>query len=212
MQLNKNTIAYSTPTQLKLQLDFEKIIDISDPVYGFCEVMDRIDLSKFFADKERKTGRPRCDLVKMLKLVLFSFMENGYMSLRGLEKACRTDIRYMWILDGMQPPSFMTFDNFINQMLCDSVEEVFKAVNQVIFEQDGVDLSHAYIDGTKIEANANKYSYILRDKQQRSICYGSSNQSPFQEESCLHHIRERERYTLLSKFVLLCEAQKCPYV
>ena len=57
-----------------------------------------------------------------------------------------------------------------------------------------------------------KRDYILRDKQQRSICYGSSNQSPFQEESCLYHIRERERHTLLSKFVLLREAQKCPYI
>lgn len=162
MTVNKNTTAYSTTKQLKLPLDLEKIIDISDPVYGFCEVMDRIDLSKFFADKERKTGRPRCDLVKMLKLVLFSFMENGYLSLRGMEKACRTDIRYMWILDGMRAPSFMTFDNFINKVLCDSVEEVFKAVNRVIFEQNGVDLSHAYIDGTKIEANANKYSWVWK--------------------------------------------------
>ena len=57
-----------------------------------------------------------------------------------------------------------------------------------------------------------KRYYILRDKQQRSICYGSSNQSTFQEESCLYHIRGRERHTLLSKFVLLREAQKCPYV
>lgn len=162
MSVNKNTTAYSTPKQLKLPLDFEKIIDISDPVYSFCEVMDRIDLSRFFADKERKTGRPRCDLVKMLKLVLFSFMENGYMSLRGMEKACRTDIRYMWILDGMPAPSFMTFDNFINQVLSDSVEEIFKAINRVIFKQEGVDLSHAYIDGTKIEANANKYSWVWK--------------------------------------------------
>ena len=57
MPLNKNTTAYSTPKQLKLQLDFEKIIDISDPAYGFCEVMDRIDLSKFFADKLLKDRR-----------------------------------------------------------------------------------------------------------------------------------------------------------
>ena len=58
------------------------------------------------------------------------------------------------------------------------------------------------------------YGVVFLDlyKQQRSICYGSSNQSTFQEESCLYHIRERERHTLLSKFVLLREAQKCPYI
>ena len=46
--------------QLKLPLEIEKLIDISDPVYTFCEVMDHIDLSRYFVEKGYKTGRPRC--------------------------------------------------------------------------------------------------------------------------------------------------------
>ena len=38
-------------------------------------------------------------------------MENGYLSLRKIEKSCKTDIRYMWLLDGMTAPSFATFGN-----------------------------------------------------------------------------------------------------
>ena len=53
--------------QLKLPLEIEKLIDISDPVYTFCEVMDHIDLSRYFVEKGYKTGRPRCDAQNSLK-------------------------------------------------------------------------------------------------------------------------------------------------
>ena len=82
MQLNKNTKDNYTSRQLKLPLEIEKIIDISDPVYTFCEVMDHIDLSRYFVEKDYKTGRPKCDAQKLLKVILFAFMENGFCSLR----------------------------------------------------------------------------------------------------------------------------------
>ena len=65
---------------MKLPLDIERKIDVSDPVYSFSEVMDRIDLKKILAAKECRIGRPRCDAEKLLKIILFSFMENGYAS------------------------------------------------------------------------------------------------------------------------------------
>ena len=71
-----------TARQLKLPLEIEKLIDISDPVYTFCEVMDHIDLSR-------------------------------YCSLREIEKLCRNDIRYMYLLDEMKAPTFATFGNLI---------------------------------------------------------------------------------------------------
>ena len=162
MLLTKNTNGNYNPRQLKLPLDIEKIIDISDPVYSFSEIVDSIDFTSHFAVEESKTGRPRYNPTVMLKIILFSFMENGYLSLRNIEKSCKTDIRYMWLLDGMAAPSFATFGNFIRDELTDSVQDIFLAINQVIFEKDNVDLEHAYIDGTKIEANANKYTWVWK--------------------------------------------------
>ena len=79
-----------TVHQLKLPLKIEKIIDISDSVYTFCEVMDHIDLSRYFVEeKSYKTGRPRCDTDKLLKVILFVFMEHGISSLCEIEKLCR---------------------------------------------------------------------------------------------------------------------------
>lgn len=162
MQINKNTNNNYTVRQLKLPLEIEKLIDISDPVYTFCEVMDHIDLSRYFVEKGYKTGRPRCDEQKLLKVILFAFMENGICSLRAIEKLCKNDIRYMYLLDGMKAPSFATFGNIIRNELTDSVEQIFLHVNTYIFEKDYVDLEHTYIDGTKIEANANRYTWVWK--------------------------------------------------
>ena len=88
-----------TPIQLKLPVDMARIIKINDAVYSFSEVMAHIDLKKYFVEKERETGRPRYDREKLLKIVLFAFMEFGYCSVRFIQKLCETDIRFLWLLD-----------------------------------------------------------------------------------------------------------------
>ena len=153
---------YYTPFQFKLPIEIEKIIEISDPVYTFCEVIDHIDLNKYLTIEDRRIGRPRYDEVTLLKVILFAFMENGYESLRRIEKLCKTDIRFMWLLQDNPPPSHMTIDNFMNNVLNGKIEEIFADINAYIFEQEKVDLNHVYIDGTKIVANANKYSWVWK--------------------------------------------------
>ena len=86
-----------TARQLKLPLEIEKLINISDPVYTFCEVMN-----------------------------------HGFCSLREIEKLCRTDIRYMYLLDEMKAPSFATFGNFIRNELIDTIEQIFADDNKRI--------------------------------------------------------------------------------
>ncbi len=54
-------------------------------------------------------------------------------------------------------PSFATFGNLIRNELTDSIEQIFEDINSYIFAKDHVNLQHTYIDGTKIEANANRY-------------------------------------------------------
>lgn len=162
MKKQNHTNSYYKPKQLKLPLEIEKIIDISDPVYSFCEIVDCIDLNSYFAKEGCKTGRPRYSRTNLLKVILFSFMENGYLSLRGIEKSCKTDIRYMYLLDDMKAPTFATIGNFIRKDLIDTIENIFIEINKKIFEKQAVDLEHTYIDGTKIEANANKYTWVWK--------------------------------------------------
>ena len=124
--------------------------------------MDHIDLQKYFVEKEHGTGRPRYDREKLLKIVLFAFMEYGYCSVRFIQKLCETDIRFLWLLDEENAPSHMTISNFIQKDLGASVDSIFNDINSYIFAKEHVDTEHVYIDGTKIEANANKYTWVWK--------------------------------------------------
>lgn len=145
-----------------MPVDLERIIEISDPVYTFCEVMEHIDLNKYLAVKESRTGRKRYDSTILLKVILFAFMEHGYVSVRTIEKLCKTDIRFIWLLQDTPAPSFMTIDNFMNNGLNENIASIFGEINSYIFKEENVDLQHVYIDGTKISANANKYSWVWK--------------------------------------------------
>ena len=61
-----------------------------------------------------------------------------------------------------QTPSYRTFGYFINNILSHSIEELFCDINKKIFSEEHVDLSHLYIDGSKFEANANKYCWVWK--------------------------------------------------
>ena len=174
---------------MKFPVDLEKIIEISDPIYTFNEIMEQIDLYKYFTEKDSKTGRPRFDCIKLLKIILFAFMENGYASLRNIEKLCKTDIRFIWLLDGLKAPSYSTVSNFMNDFLVDNIEDIFNDINSYIFKSEKVDLNHVYIDGTKFEANANKYKWVWK-----KACITSRNRIYMYITKLLNEINKTDLY------------------
>ena len=135
---------------------------------AFDRFMEGIDISKYLKSiPEYITGRNRYNPVDMLKTVLFAFAENGYCSLRKLEDNCKVNMRYMYLMN-WKTPSYRTFGYFVNEVLAESVEAIFQDINLAIFAQEKVDLSHLYIDGTKLEANANKYSWVWKKATEKS--------------------------------------------
>ena len=57
--------------EIIIPLDLEKIIEITDPIYTFNEIIDQIDLTKFYKSKMSVTGRPRYDAEKIMKVIIF---------------------------------------------------------------------------------------------------------------------------------------------
>ena len=162
VKTSKNTERYFTPIQLKLPVDMERIIKISDPVYSFNEIVAHMDLNRYSASEERRTGRPEYDRETLFKIVLFAFMENGYCSARQIRKLCETDIRFLWLLGEENAPSFMTISNYIRNVLAPQMDDIFTEINRIIFELQGVDTNHVYIDGTKLKANAGNYTWVWK--------------------------------------------------
>ncbi|MBU1142817.1 MAG: transposase [Firmicutes bacterium] len=153
-QLNQ---VYFNSKQLKLPLSFDIKIPFDSEARTFDEVFRRIDLNKYIV-AEPKVGRIGYNPVNMLKLILFCQMEN-ITSLRDMAKAAQHDIRIMWLTDELKP-SHQTISEFMKNRLKDSIEKLFNDLNQYIIDQEKIDTDKLYIDGTKIEANANKYKFI----------------------------------------------------
>ena len=153
---------YCNSKQGYLPLFLSDCLDLLDPVLTFDRLMGGIDLNKYLTDiPEYTTGRLRYNPVNMLKTVLFGFMTSGYCSLRELEDNCKVNIRFMYLMDH-QTPSYRTFGYFINEILQDKIENIFNDINHAIFNDEHVDLQHLYIDGSKFEANANKYTWVQK--------------------------------------------------
>ena len=163
-----NNIIYYNLKQAVLPMLIQDYLDICDPVLSFDRFMGGIELEKYLKNiPQHDTGRLRYDPVSMLKTVLFGFMANGYISLRELEDQCKINLRFMYLMDH-QAPSYRTFGYFINEVLADSIEEIFQDINKKIFETEHVDLQHLYIDESKFEANANKYSWVWKKTTEKS--------------------------------------------
>ena len=150
---------YFNPKQLKLPLSFDIKIPFDSEVRTFDEVFRRIDLKKYVI-AEQKVGRIGYNPVNMLKLILFCQMEN-ITSLRDMAKAAQHDIRIMWLTDELKP-SHQTISEFMKNRLKDHIENIFDDLSQYLIDSEKIDTEKLFIDGTKIEANANKYTFVWK--------------------------------------------------
>ena len=148
------------PKQLKLPLLLDIKIPYDSEVRTFDELMKGMNLSKYIVTKEETRGRLSYNPIKMLKLILFCQMEK-IQSLREMAKAAKNDIRIMWLTDELKP-SHQAINNFIHHHLKVNIEEIFYDLNKLLIEKEKIDTTRLYIDGTKIESNANKYTFVWR--------------------------------------------------
>lgn len=96
---------------------------------------------------------------KMLtKVIIYAYTQRIYSSWQ-IAKAIRENIMFMWVA-GRQRPDFRTINRFRSERMKAVLETVFTAVLQFLAEEDYVQLEHYFVDATKIEANANRYTFV----------------------------------------------------
>lgn len=148
--------------QLMLPLDVGIKIDASAPVRLLLEITERMDYSKLNAAYKRLPNWKEASPKQMFQLVILGFME-GMHSTRKLESACKHDIRFMYILAGSPAPDHNRFWNFIKYRLQGEVaENLFYQLVLYLEEVGEIDFANLFVDGTKIEACANRYSFVWK--------------------------------------------------
>ena len=121
-------------------------------------VIDNLDLSsirKLYKDR----GRSPYDPKMLLKVVLYAYMNNIY-SCRKIEKSLKRDVHFIW-LAGYEQPDFITINRFRNRVRKE-IDNVFTQLVLILNAKGLVSLDVEYIDGTKIESKANRYTFVWR--------------------------------------------------
>ena len=97
----------------------------------------------------------------MLKVLLYAVMEGKYSS-RAIASACQRDINFIWLLDGSKAPNHSEIARFRSTRLAQCGEEYFYQLVKTFKEMGEIKYEHLFVDGTKFEANANKYSFVWK--------------------------------------------------
>lgn len=145
--------------QVILPLNLEIKISEDDPVRLLNDLCDQLDYSKLY--KTYCRAWRKYDPVTLFKILVYGYM-NGKYSCRDLENACKRDIYFMWLLNGMQVPDATTFARFQNEKLVEVIEDLFYQLINQLAELKEIKFENIFVDGTKIEANANKYSFVWK--------------------------------------------------
>ena len=131
----------------------------NDPVRVLDAIVEHLDISAIEATYKgggASSFAPRM----LLKVILYAYLQNIH-SGRKMEALLKRDVNFMW-LSGMQRPDFNTINLFRKNRLADVMDDIFTQVVQMLVDARFVSLEVQYIDGTKIEANANKYTFVWK--------------------------------------------------
>ena len=148
--------------QLKIDEIFaEKVIPANDSVRLLDMIVERMNLTALWSTYDVRGRKPATPPRILLKIVLYASMENIYAS-RKIQTACQRDINYIWLLEGYPAPSHFEIARFRSQRLAGCAEEIFAQLVTMLHEMGEIEYEHLFVDGTKIEANANKYSFVWK--------------------------------------------------
>jgi len=150
---------FSENVQLVLPLDFEVLVPENDSVRLLSEVIDNMNLSllnQAYSSKGRNASVPPRI---MLKIMAYAYMEGIYSS-RDIAKVCKRDINFMWLLENHPAPEHSTVNRFRKERLSSCMLSIFSELVCQLRDMNEVSFENIFIDGTKIEANANKYTFV----------------------------------------------------
>jgi transposase len=135
----------------------DELVAVDHPVRVVQDVLDRVDITTLL-QQYKPGGASSYHPRMLLKALVYAYINNIYSS-RKIEQALQESIYFMW-LTGMSKPDHNTINRFRGQRLQKTLQPIFTQVVLLLCEEGLLSLKDLYTDGTKIEANANRYTFV----------------------------------------------------
>lgn len=162
MSKTKNKLVFKDYAQGQNTLFPESLNDKikpGSPVRLINTIVDQLDISSVI-DTYKGGGTSSYHPRMLLKVLFFAYLNNIY-SCRKIATALEENILYMW-LSGKQYPDFRTINTFRSHHLKDNIHTLFTQVVVMLVEMGHISLETQYIDGTKLESPANRYTFVWK--------------------------------------------------
>ena len=143
-----------SPEEKRKLNDYLRILEDSGVGEIIAEAVDK--------DPE-KGGRPSYNPYRLFAAILYAFSKHSG-SLRRIEDSIRFDTRFIYLME-QKVPSYSTISRFCNNIVVARQRKIFSCVTKEIIRKYGIDTSDTFVDGTKLEANANKYKFVWKPRK-----------------------------------------------
>lgn len=147
--------------QVVLPLNLGYLIPTDDAVRLLSQFVERMFLGDLYRTYCREGSKGEPTPRQMLKIMLYAYM-NHHFSSREIESACRRDINFMWLLEGTKAPDHATIARFRSLHFAPCAERIMAEFSEFLYGLGEISGKTIFVDGTKIEACANKYSFVWK--------------------------------------------------
>ena len=124
-------------------------------------MMEELDYKKLYEAYSPNGRNPTVPPKILFKILIYSYMIDIWSS-RKIELACKRDVNFMWLLEGFKSPDHNTIARFRTVRLEPVLDDLFNQFIIKLYENNEIELKNLFIDGIKIEANANKYTFVWK--------------------------------------------------
>ncbi len=155
---------YTMGQMVLLSVDLEEEIEPEHLVRVVNAAVEQMDLRQVYAQYAgggTSSNHPKM----MLKVLIYAYTQQIFSS-RKIAKALRENIYFMW-LSGNNHPDFHTINRFRGEVVKETIREIFAAVLLLLEGGGYVKLENYFLDGTKLEANASRYSFVWAKNTKR---------------------------------------------
>ncbi|MDS0526759.1 IS1182 family transposase [Clostridium sp. SHJSY1] len=155
---NNNTNVY----QLVFPVETGMLIAEDDSVRLLSQVMEELNYKELYKAYSTKGRNPDVEPKNLFKILVYAYMNDIYSS-RKIETACKRDINFIWLLQGQKAPDHCAIARFRTERLKDGIiDNLFGQLVTKLSELGEIQYKNIFIDGIKIEANANKYTFVWK--------------------------------------------------
>ena len=149
--------AYHQRQAMLLPPSLDELIKANHPVRVVDDVLSKIDIRPLIS-QYKTGGASNYHPGMLLKVLVYAYINNIYSS-RKIEEALQQNIHFMW-LSGMSTPDHNTINRFRGERLKEPLKKIFTQVVHLLAAEGLLSIKELYTDGTKIEANANRYTFV----------------------------------------------------